>query len=346
MMDGYNGRRKSGWLPAGGNRGMTRIRLGLAIILGVLCATAVEPQSVPQIGFLELTAAPSSVTPWRQGLLQGLTDLGYVNGKNVAFVNRWADGREERLSGLAAELLQSKVDVVISASTEAILALRGQSKTVPIVMAPISDPIGNGLVVSFPRPGGNVTGVTLFSNELAGKRLELLRQIAPKITRLAVLIQRDHPPSTTFVRETEAGARPLGFRLHVVQTRAEPEDIARAFSSIVKERDGGVIVQQTQSLNAHLRQIGDLATRHRLASVHASRLYPESGGLMAYGPSLSALGYRAATYVDKILKGAKPADLPVEQPTKFEFVINMKTAKALDLAIPPPLLLIADQLIE
>lgn len=326
---------------------MTRTRLGFSVVLGLLCAViTVQAQSVPQIGFLELTPAPSAVTPWRQGLLQGLADLGYRDGKNVVFVNRWADGREDRLSGLATELLRSKVDVITSASTEAIIALRSLSKTVPIVMAPISDPIGNGLVVSFPRPGGNVTGVTLYSNELAGKQLELLRQVAPTLTRLAVLIQQDHPPSTTFVKEAEAAAHALGLRLHVVQTRAEPEDIARAFSQMIKERDDGVIVQQTQSLNAHLRQIGDLAKRHRLASVHASRLFPENGGLMAYGPSLSALGYRAATYVDKILKGAKPADLPVEQPTKFEFVINLKTAKGLGLTIPPQLLLMADQVIE
>jgi putative ABC transport system substrate-binding protein len=326
---------------------ITRAALSVVLVLGLLCAPApAEAQSVPRIGFLELTAAPRSVTPWRQGLLQGLADLGYVEGQNVVFENRWAEGREDRLPDLAAELLRSKVDVVTSASTEAIIALLGLSKTIPIVMAPISDPIGNGLVASFPRPGGNVTGVTLFSNELAGKRLELLRQVAPKITRLAVLAQRDHPPSATFVKETEAAARALGFRLHVVQTRATSEDIAKAFTSMIKERDGGVIVQQTQSLNAHMPQLAELATRNRLPSVHASRLYAQNGGLLAYGPSLSTLGYRAATYVDKILKGVKPADLPVEQPTKFEFVINMKTAHALGLTIPPALMLMADQLIE
>src|SRR5262245_58850598 len=327
---------------------MTRTRLGLSVlVLGLLwAAAAAQAQSIPKIGFLELTSAPSSVTPWRQGLLRGLADLGYVEGKNVVFVNRWAGGKQDRLSGLAAELLSAKVDLITSASTEAIIALRGLSKTIPIVMAPISDPIGNGLIVSFPRPGGNVTGVTLYSNELAGKRLELLRQVAPKITRLAVLVQRDHPPSRTFVKETEVAAQALGFRLHIVPTRAEPADIARAFTSIIKERDGAPIVQQTQSLNAHMRQIADLATSHHLPSVHASRLFAEDGGFLAYGPSLSALGYRAATYVDKILKGAKPGELPVEQPTKFEFVVNLKTAKALGLTVPSALLLMADQVIE
>jgi putative ABC transport system substrate-binding protein len=314
----------------------------------VLLATplAAGAQSISRIGFLELTPVPPTVTPWRQGLLQGLADLGYVEGPNVVFVNRWAEGREDRLPGLAAELLRSKVDVITSTSTEAIIASRNLSKTIPIVMAPISDPIGNGLVVSFARPGGNVTGVTLYSNELAGKRLELLRQVAPKITRVAVLVQRDHPPTATFVSETEAAAHVLGFQLHVLPVRADSEDIARAFASMMKERDGGVIVQQTGSLNAHMRQMADLATRHRLPTVHASRLFAESGGLLAYGPNLSALGYRAATYVDKILKGAKPADLPVEQPTKFELVINLKTAKALGLTIPPSLLQRADEVIQ
>jgi ABC-type uncharacterized transport system substrate-binding protein len=235
--------------------------------------------------------------------------------------------------------------VITSTSTEAIIASRNLSKTIPIVMAPISDPIGNGLVASFARPGANVTGVTLYSNELAGKRLELLRQIAPKITRVAVLVQQDHPPTATFVIETEAAARTLGCQLHVLPVRAEPADIAKAFASMIKERDGGVIVQQTGSLNAHMRQMADMAMRHRLPTVHASQLFVERGGLLAYGPSLSALGYRAATYVDKILKGAKP-DLPVEQPTKFELVINLKTAKALGLTIPQSMLLRADQVIQ
>jgi ABC-type uncharacterized transport system substrate-binding protein len=183
-------------------------------------------------------------------------------------------------------------------------------------MAPISDPIGNGLVASFARPGANVTGVTLYSNELAGKRLELLRQIAPKITRVAVLVQRDHPPTATFVIETEAAARTLGCQLHVLPVRAEPADIVKAFASMIKERDGGVIVQQTGSLNAHMRQMADLAMRHRLPTVHASQLFAETAGSWPMDPAYLALGYRAATYVDKILKGAKPADLPVEQPAR------------------------------
>jgi len=326
---------------------MERRRFIEAIAGGLLAAPlAAEAQSIPRIGFLELTPAPQPATPWRQALLQGLADLGYVEGQNVVFLNRWAEGREDRLPSLAAEILKTKVDVITSTSTEAIIALRTLNKTIPIVMAPVSDPIGNGLVVSFARPGGNVTGVTLYSNELAGKRLELLREVVPRITRVAVLAQRDHPPTVTFVSQTEAAAHTLGLQLHVLQVRAEPEDIARAFISMIKERDGGVIVQQTGSLNAHMPRMADLATRHRLPTVHASRLFAESGGLLAYGPSLSALGYRAATYVDKILKGAKPADLPVEQPTKFELVINLKTAKALGLTIPPSLLQRADQVID
>ena len=305
-----------------------------------------QQAKVYRVGFLDLQPAAAPVSRARQGFLQGLADLGYVEGQNVVFVRRWAEGREDRLPDLAAELLASNVHMIASSSTEAIIATRNLSKTIPIVMITISDPIGNGLVASFARPGGNVTGVTLFSNELAGKRLELLREVVPKITRVAILAQRDHPPTATFVSETEAAARTFGLQLHLLQVRAEQADIATAFTSMTKERDGGLIVQQSAAFNPHMRQMAELALKHRLPTVHSNGVFAESGGLLAYGPNIFTLGYRAATYADKIFKGAKPADLPVEQPTKFELVINLKTAKGLGLTIPPALLARADRVIE
>jgi putative tryptophan/tyrosine transport system substrate-binding protein len=237
-----------------------------------------------------------------------------------------------------------KVDVFVSGSTEAITAIRSVSNTVPIVMVAISDPIGSGLVASFARPGGNTTGVTLFSTELAGKRLELLKEIMPGLARVAVLAQRDHPPTATLLRETQTSAQALRVHLQILEVR--PEEIAEAFQSISKEGADAVIVQQATSFNSHIRQIADLAMSYHLMTMHETRSFVEVGGLMAYGPNRTALGRRAAWYVDRILNGTNAADLPVEQPTKFELVINLKTAKALGIAIPEAFLLRADEVIE
>jgi putative ABC transport system substrate-binding protein len=279
-----------------------------------------------------------------EGFQQGLLQLGYVEGQNLVLFYRWAGGKQTRLADFANELLGLRVDLFVIPSTEAVIAVRAVSKTIPIVMAAISDPIGTGLVASFARPGGYTTGVTLYSTELAGKRLELLKDVVPRLARVAVLAQRDHPPTVTLIEETEAAAKTLGIELQALIVR--PGEIGETFRSMGKERPDAVIVQQTASFNFYMGQIADLALSYRLPTIHQVRDFVEAGGLMAYGPSLSALGQRAAWYVDRILKGTLPADLPVEQPTKLELVLNLKTAKALGLDISLTLLARADEVIE
>ena len=265
-----------------------------------------------------------------------MRQLGYVEGQNLVLIYRWAAAQRAPIVDLARELLELNVDVLASHTTEAIAAIRSLNTAIPVVMTAISDPIGNGLVASFARPGGNTTGVTLFSNELAGKRLEMLNQLVPQLRRVAILAERDRPPTATLVSETQAAAQTLRLALRTFEVR--PEEIAEALRSIDKERADAVIVQQNLSFTPHLRQIADLAISYRLPTVHPTREFVEAGGLLAYGPSLFALGERAGWYVDRILKGTKPADLPVEQPTKFEVILNLKTAKALGLTIPDKLL--------
>jgi putative ABC transport system substrate-binding protein len=294
-----------------------------------------------RIGFLSGGAGPN---PNVYGFEHGLRQLGYVEGQNLVLIYRWAAAQRARVVDLARELLDLNVDVLASHTTEAIAAIRSLNTAVPVVMTAISDPIGNGLVASFPRPGGNTTGVTLFSNELAGKRLEMLNQLVPQLKRVAILAERDRPPTATLVNETKAAAQALGLALQTFEVR--PEEIAEALRSIEKGRADAVIVQQNLSFTPHLRQIADLAIGYRLPTVHPTREYVEAGGLLAYGPSLFALGERAAWYVDRILKGTKPADLPVEQPTKFELILNLKTAQALNLTIPDKLLAVANEVIE
>jgi putative ABC transport system substrate-binding protein len=234
--------------------------------------------------------------------------------------------------------------VVVSNSTEAIQAFRDINKTTPLVMAAISDPVGNNLVASFARPGGSTTGVTLFSTELAGKRLELLKEVIPRLSRVGLLVQRDHPPTATLVAETQAATQALGIGLQIFEVR--PEEIVEGFHAIAKERPDALIVQQTTSFFVHYQQIADLANSHRLPTVHQTREFVQAGALLALGPSLFALGARAAWYVDRILRGTKPVDLPVEQPTKFELAVNLKTAKALGLEVPPSIMLRADEVID
>jgi putative tryptophan/tyrosine transport system substrate-binding protein len=306
-----------------------------------ITARAQQPGQLARIGFLTLATGP---TPAIKGFQHGLQQLGYIEGQNLILIYRWAAGQTDRLADLAGELIQLNVDVIASNSTEAILAVRDRSKTIPLVMTALSDPIGNNLVVSLARPGGNTTGVTLFSTELAGKRLELLREVVPRLARVALLAQRDHPPTATLITETQSAAQALNLALQIFEVR--PEEIVEGFRSIEKEPPDALIVQQTTSFTIHLKQIADLANSHRLPTIHQAREFVQAGGLLAYGPSIFALGERAAWYVDRILKGTKPADLPVEQPTKFELVINLRTARALGLTVPATLLATADEVIE
>ena len=315
--------------------------LGVAAAAWPLAARAQPAGKLARVGYLTLASGP---TPAIKGFAHGLQQLGYIEGQNLVLIYRFAEGRTDRLADLARELLALNVDVIASNSTEAILAIRDLNKTTPVVMTAISDPIGNKLVASFARPGGSTTGVTLFSTELAGKRLELLKEVVPQLARVALLVQRDHPPTATLVAETQAAAQPLGLTLKVVEVY--PDEIAEGFGPIDKEHVDALIVQQTTSFTVHLREIAELAMSRHLPTVHQVREFVEAGGLMAYGPSVFALGERAAYYADRILKGTRPADLPVEQPAKFELVVNLKTAKALGVTVPQLLLASADEVIE
>ena len=311
-----------------------------------VAASAQQAAKIARIGYLatNLAAGPHL----REAFLQGLRDLGYVEGRNVVIEYRDAEGKLERLPALAAELVALKVDVIVAASTLAALAAKQATRTLPIVFAAAGDPVASGLVTSLARPGGNVTGLSILAPELVGKCLELLKQAVPGVSRVAVLWQPGALGERTekdMLKEAEVAARALGVRLQFVEARG-PADFDRAFSDMTRARAGALTVLASVMFFSERRRLVDLAAKNRLPAVYPLREFVDAGGLMSYGPNVADLFRRAATYVDKILKGAKPADLPVEQPTKFELVINLKTAKALGLTIPPSLLARADEVIE
>jgi len=326
-------------------------RVFVGYLTGGLVATplATEAQQaakVPRIGYLtgNLASTPHTLEAFRQGL----RDLGYVEGRTVVIEYRDAEGKLERLPALAAELVALKVDVIVVTSTPAALAAKQATRTIPIVLAFVADPVGSGLVTSLARPGGNVTGLSMFALELVGKRLELLTQAVPGVSRVAALWHPgDYGERTEqdMLKEADVAARALGVRLQVVEARG-PEDFDRAFSDMTRARAGAVTVQSTNIFLSERRRLVDLAAKNRLPAMYLAREFVDAGGLMSYAANVADLFRRAATYVDKILKGTKPADLPVEQPTKFELVINLKTAKALGLTIPPSLLGRADEVIQ
>jgi putative ABC transport system substrate-binding protein len=300
------------------------------------------PGKVPLIGLLDYGTPDAARLTWWKAFRQGLRDLGYVEGQSIRFEERWAQGRPDRLPGLAAELVRLQVVVVVTGGGEAARAAKQATATVPIVMATGSDPVKRGIVESLARPGGNVTGVSSISSELMAKRIELLRELLPKISRVAILWD-ETPNARMSVQELEAAARAFGIGIHTVGVRG-PNDFARAFSEAGGDR--AVIVVASSSMFTERKRIADLALKHRLPTALGAREYVEAGGLFSYSVNYPDQFRRAASYVDKILKGAKPADLPIEQPTKFELVINLKTAKALGLTIPPSLLQRANQVIE
>jgi putative ABC transport system substrate-binding protein len=279
---------------------------------------------------------------------QGLRDLGYVEGRNLVIEYRDAEGKSERLPALAAELVALKVDVIFAPTTATALAAKQATRTLPIVFAVVADPVTSGFVTSLARPGGNVTGLSFLAPELVGKRLELLKQAIPGVTQVAVLWQPGGLGERTEkdqLKGAEVAARALGVRVQFVEARG-PADIDRAFSDMTRARAGALTVLTGAMLFTERRRLVDPAAKNRLPAVYPWREGVDAGGLMSYGPNVADLFRRAATYVDKILKGAKPADLPVEQPTKFELVINLKTAKALGLTIPPSVLGRADEVIQ
>ena len=317
-----------------------------ALLAAPLVAEAQQAAKVARIGYLSnrLGAYPHLQEAFRQGL----RDLGYVEGRNLVIEYRDAEGKTERLPALAAELVALKVDVIVAPNTVAALAAKHVTRTLPIVVAVAADPVASGLVTSLARPGGNVTGLSILASELVGKCLELLAQAVPAASRVAVLWTPGVLGERTdqdMLKGAEAAGRALGVRLQFVEARG-PADFDRAFSDMARTRAGALTVLASHVFVNERRRLVDLAAKHRLPAVYPWREFVEAGGLMAYGPSIADLYRRAATHVDKILKGTKPADLPVEQPTKFELAINLKAAKALGLTVPPSLLQRADQVIE
>ena len=310
-------------------------------------AAAQPPEKVPRVGYLN---PGSSSDPLRQRRLeafrQGLRELGYVDGQNIAVESRWAEGQYDRYPALAADLVRLKVDVIVAQSGAATQAAQQATRTIPIVMSLVLDPVGIGLVPSLARPEGNVTGTSFMGPDLVGKQLQLLKEVVPKVSRVALLRNPANPASAQGLRDAEAAARALGVRLQALEAQ-DPQEIDSAFAAMTRERAGALLIFPDSFFATQRRQIAELAVKRRLPAIHGGTPeYGEAGGLMVYSPNILDLERRAATYVDKILKGAKPADLPVEQPTKFELIINLKAAKAIGLAIPPSVLRRADQVIE
>ena len=328
---------------------ITRRMLLLAITAGAIAAPLASfaqqrPAKVPRIGFLAATSASASAS-WVEALRAGLRDLGYVEGKNIAIEYRWADGKYERLPGLAAELVQLNVDVIVAATTPAVQAVQKTTTTIPIVFAAVGDPVGSGLVASLSRPRGNITGLSTLTVDVSSKYLELLRVAVPKLSRVAVLVNPDHPLHPVFLKQVQAAAKAVGVKVSLVEAQTGSQ-IEAPFGAMTRERAGALIVLPDPFFLTQAPRIAEFAAKNRLPTMFWTRELVEAGGLMSYGQNLAEHFRRAAYYVDKILKGAKPADLPVEQSTKFELVINRKTAKAIGLTIPQELLLRADRVIE
>jgi putative ABC transport system substrate-binding protein len=318
----------------------------VALVLGIIrvpfVAEAQQAGTVPRIGVLAPSAPPD---PQVESLKQGLRDLGWVEGQNVGVEYRYAGGQLERLPHLAAELVRLKVDVIVTEGEAGIRAARDATSTTPIVMAVSGDPIGTGLIASLSKPGGNITGLSLLAPDLGGKRIELLKETVAKVSRVGILWNPTNAVKALELRSTEAAAKELGVIVTSNEVRA-PKDFDRAFAAIVQERPSALITLSDPLTRGHKKQIADFAIKSRLPMIAELREFAEAGGLMTYGANLLDLCRRAATYVDKILKGAKPGDLPVEQPTNFELVINLKTARTLGLTIPQSVLVRADEVIQ
>jgi putative tryptophan/tyrosine transport system substrate-binding protein len=313
------------------------------LALGV-AAEAQQPKKVPRIGILGGTSR--STNPARiEAFRQGLRELGYVEGKNIVIEWRYAEGKPDRLPALAAELVHLKIDVIVTAGPPPTRAAKQATSTIPIVMALDDDPVGSGFAASLARPGGNITGLATLDPELSGKQLELLREIAPKLSRVGVLGDVTRPGTPQALREINVAAGAFGAQVQYLEVRG-PKDIETAFRAASKERAEAVLVLANPVLISQRRLVIDFAIKSRLPAIYPRPEYVEDGGLVFYGASITDLYRRAATYVDKILKGANPADLPIEQPKKFELIINLKTAKQIGLTIPPNVLARADKVIK
>jgi len=320
------------------------ICLLLTVFLPAVFTEAQPPKKIPRIGVL-FSASPSTYAIRDGEIRRGLRELGYVEGQSIAIKYMYGEGKLDRLPDLAAELIRLNVDIIAAGGNIAIRAVKKVTSTIRIVMLFSSDPIAAGLVASLGHPGGNITGLSLLAPELSGKQLELLKETIPQLSRVAVLGDPRGPTYGTRLKEIEFAAQVLGLQIQPVELRG-PDHLTGAFSAITKERAGAVIGIQSPVFGPLRERIANLAIRSRLPTIYIDREFAEAGGLMSYGPHQGDLFRRAATYVDKILKGTKPVDLPVEQPTKFEFVINVKTAKQIGLTIPPNVLARADRVIR
>ncbi len=311
---------------------------------GLSVSSGAQPPKIPRVGYV-FGSTSTEGRPFFEAARLGLRELGYVEGQTIALEVRWAEGRYERLPELVGEMVRLKVDVMVVATTPGALAAKNATQTIPVVMVAVGDPVGSGLVASLARPGGNLTGVSLMNPEISGKRLQLLKEVLPKVSRVAVLTNPGNPIHAVFWQETQEAAGKLRMQLQALEVRG-PEDFEGAFRAATRARAGGLLAFDDSLTFGYRSQIVALAARSRLPAMYGFREFPDVGGLVAYGASNPGMYRRAATYVDRILKGAKPADLPVEQLTRFELVINMKTAKALGLTIPQSVLIRADHVIQ
>ena len=325
------------------NRG-TNITFIVCAVLFALCVSveAQQPPKIPRIGWL---GAARTSAPRMEAFRHGLHELGYAEEKNIFIEYRYAEGKLDRLPALAAELVRLDVDVIVAGSPQATRSAKQATSKIPIVMAFDDDPVGSGFVASLARPGGNITGLSTLFPEMSGKQLELLKEIVPKVSRVAVLGNATQPGNPQALREINLTADGFGVQIQYLEVRG-PKDIETAFREASKERADAVLVLSTTILYFNRRQVSDLALKSRLPTIYGRPEYVEAGGLVYYGPSYVDLYRRAAVYVDKILKGAKPADLPVEQPTKFELIVNLKAAKQIGLTIPNKVLAKADRVIR
>src|SRR5262250_3328523 len=326
----------------------TRVFVLFCLLITVLMITglaqAQQTTKIPRIGFLS-GASSSALAARVQAFRQGLRELGYVEGKSIVVDYRYAEGNADRERALASELVRLKVDVIVTTGPTVTRNAKEATTTIPIVFAQDGDPVASGFVASLARPGGNLTGLSNLSPELSGKRLEFLKEIVPKLSRVAVIGSSIEPNTAQIVKETELAAGALKVKVQYLDVLSS-KDIETAFRAATKERADGAVLLGSVVFNSHRMQIVELAVKHRLPATYTRPEFVEEGGLMTYGPSINDLFRRAATYVDKILKGAKPADLPVEQPTKFELIINLKTAKEMGFTIPQAVLYRADRVIR
>ncbi len=320
------------------------VTLALDILLAPFTLEAQQAGKVYRIGVLETISMALNAANF-DAFRQGLRELGYVEGQNVVIEYRSADGRQERFPDLVTELVRLKVDLILTRGTPAALAAKNATGTIPVVISGVGDPVGSGIVASLARPGGNVTGLSAFNIEIYAKRVELLKELVPRVARIAGLFNMGNPVLPLQWKQVEMAARSLGVQPQLLDVR-NPEDLRRAFDAAIRQRTRALVVGLDALTQANRQLIVDLAARHRLPAIYASREFIDAGGLIAYGVSFPHLYHRAASFVDRIFKGAKPSDLPVEQPTKFELVINLKTAKALRLTVPQSILVRGVEVIQ